>query len=398
MNKQLLRSFIQEYKEQFHKIHQDEIYKWKAVKQFQDYWDIDSPDFYSMLKNSLYLSENLLTSFRYYPKQMLLENAEKTPQKVRSILESLYDETTDLLKKIEIFNHKFSEISEFNFPEKKSTYQDDRAILVYLNLKYPERHYLYKYTMFEKFSKKFGLDRPIRGRSENIGQYYALCRLINHEIEQDQELLKLHKNRITDDCYFDKKSHILTQDFIFFVANNEDISPKISLPKKEKSITPTFSKASDLVPEHQTVNLTPKIINHLENSIENKHIGDLGEQFVLEFEKKRLQEAGKAKLANGIEHISRESGDGAGYDILSFNEDGSARFIEVKTTKGNHASPIYITRNELVKSIREPENYFLYRVYKYSEITETGELNIIKGDLTPLCNQPISYKVVLRSK
>ena len=190
----------------------------------------------------------------------------------------------------------------------------------------------------------------------------------------------------------------MTQDFIFFVANYEDVFPKTSYHQKEKSITPTFSKASDLVSEHQTVNLTPKIINHLENSIENKHIGDLGEQFVLEFEKKRLQEAGKTKLANDIEHISRNSGDGAGYDILSFNEDGSKRFIEVKTTRGNHSSPIYITRNELEKSKREPENYYLYRVYKYNETIATGELNIIEGNLSPLCDSPISYKVVIKNK
>ena len=48
-------------------IHKDEIYKWKAVKVFQDSWDIKAKNFYAMLDNALSESKNLLDSGQYFP-------------------------------------------------------------------------------------------------------------------------------------------------------------------------------------------------------------------------------------------------------------------------------------------------------------------------------------------
>ena len=38
-------------------------------------------------------------------------------------------------------------------------------------------------------------------------------------------------------------------------------------------------------------------------------------------------------------------GDGAGYDILSFETDGTERFLEVKTTVGYERTPFFISPN-----------------------------------------------------
>ena len=48
-----------------------------------------------------------------------------------------------------------------------------------------------------------------------------------------------------------------------------------------------------------------------------------------------------------VEWISKEQGDGAGFDILSRNANGTDRYIEVKTTKLGELTPIYMTRNGL---------------------------------------------------
>jgi hypothetical protein len=42
-----------------------------------------------------------------------------------------------------------------------------------------------------------------------------------------------------------------------------------------------------------------------------------------------------------------EDGDGAGFDVLSFEPDGRERLIEVKTTNGTAATPFFLTRNEM---------------------------------------------------
>ncbi len=75
-------------------------------------------------------------------------------------------------------------------------------------------------------------------------------------------------------------------------------------------------------------------------------LGEDGEQFVLELERSRLEAAGQPELAEKVAWVSKEVGDGLGYDIESFEEDGHQIFIEVKTTKGPIDTPFYLTENE----------------------------------------------------
>jgi hypothetical protein len=94
-----------------------------------------------------------------------------------------------------------------------------------------------------------------------------------------------------------------------------------------------------------------------------RRIGDRGEAVVLELEKKRLIDAGKRELARRIVHVSQRN-TGAGYDILSFDIDGSERPIEVKSTSaGNLSGGFYISSNELDKSESLP-NYHIYLVFR----------------------------------
>ena len=66
---------------------------------------------------------------------------------------------------------------------------------------------------------------------------------------------------------------------------------------------------------------------------ENRRLGGLGEEWALEFERRRLHDIEKRPdLSKRIDWVSRAEGDGAGFDIRSFNGDESRRLIEVKTT------------------------------------------------------------------
>ncbi|HYK55880.1 MAG TPA: DUF3883 domain-containing protein, partial [Flavisolibacter sp.] len=85
------------------------------------------------------------------------------------------------------------------------------------------------------------------------------------------------------------------------------------------------------VEEHEPL-YRPIKTNYLEKEQNNRRLGAGGEELVIAFEQYRLQKAGKANLAERIEWIAKEQGDGAGYDILSKNLNGTDRFIEVKTT------------------------------------------------------------------
>lgn len=395
MNRQIVKSYIREYKDQFDFVNQQEIYKWKAVKQFQDNWDIDAKDFYSMLDNSLKLVANLLDSGQYFPKRMLLENTKAAPEKIRTLFKYLFDEEYDIFERIELFRSDFKKLNEENFTDLKD-YQDHRAVIVYLALRFPERYFFYKQRMFKSFAEKINYSyTPVAGRIENIGQFQTLCNLLKHELSKDQELLKLHKNRISDECYYDENLNILTQDFIYAVVRHLETKEIIEHKKVGEIVTIKLQSTEISITETE-VDFTPRTVNFIQNNIENKRIGDLGELWVVEREKQKLQRTNKPKLAKKVKHVAKEKGDGLGYDILSYDQDGNKIYIEVKTTKGNANSTFYITRNELEKSRIENDNYRLYRVHKFDEENDNAELLIIKGDLSNLCGIPLTYKVNMK--
>jgi len=107
--------------------------------------------------------------------------------------------------------------------------------------------------------------------------------------------------------------------------------------------------------------------DYLELESRNRSLGAEGEEFVLKYEFARLTAASKGGLAQRIEHVSKTRGDGAGFDILSFEESGRERLIEVKTTRYGKETPFYVTRNELNASRDEAQRYFLYRVFEFRD-------------------------------
>ncbi len=98
-----------------------------------------------------------------------------------------------------------------------------------------------------------------------------------------------------------------------------------------------------------------------------KHrLGAAGEEWVLDLERERLSRHGRDDLASSVTWVSREVGDGAGYDIGSFWPDGRERLIEVTTTNLGARTPFYITRWEIEVSRRRSDAYSLYRVHGFA--------------------------------
>lgn len=114
----------------------------------------------------------------------------------------------------------------------------------------------------------------------------------------------------------------------------------------------------------------------------NRKLGLRGEVFVLELEKRRLINLGLAEKSEQIEHVSQTIGDGLGYDILSFDEDGRELHIEVKTTLAGIEHPFWVTRNELSVSQDLSESYRLYRVFNFGTNTQ---VYCLEGALDEVC-------------
>jgi len=135
-------------------------------------------------------------------------------------------------------------------------------------------------------------------------------------------------------------------------------------------------------------------INYLEKEAKNSLLGAAGEEFVIACEKDRLIKAGKENLADKIERVSETKGDWLGFDILSFEEDGTDRYIEAKTTRYGKSIPFFITPNELAFSERNSQRYHLYRVFNYRQ---NPELFILKGNIHDQCRlTPTEYRASVK--
>ncbi len=135
---------------------------------------------------------------------------------------------------------------------------------------------------------------------------------------------------------------------------------------------------------------SPIKINYLEREQSNHILGESGEELVLNFEKWALIKDGKENLAEQVRWISKEEGDGAGFDILSKNKNGTDKYIEVKTTKLGKETPFFFSRNELLFSQKHVADYHLFRLFNFDSkakmFTKTGSLDAI-------CHStPILYK------
>lgn len=98
----------------------------------------------------------------------------------------------------------------------------------------------------------------------------------------------------------------------------------------------------------------------------NRALGRAGEARVLMHERATLRQHGAPELAKRVRWVSDKDGDGAGYDIASFEPDGSPRLIEVKTTTGWDRTPVHISRNELAVADRERAHWRLMRIYDFA--------------------------------
>jgi len=98
----------------------------------------------------------------------------------------------------------------------------------------------------------------------------------------------------------------------------------------------------------------------------NRSLGKAGEEFVYNLERRRLAAVGRSDLSQRVRWVAAEEGDGAGYDVLSFNTTGRERLLEVKTTNGSARTPFFLTRNECDVAKQRPEDWCIYRVHLFA--------------------------------
>ena len=138
----------------------------------------------------------------------------------------------------------------------------------------------------------------------------------------------------------------------------------------------------------------PRRVDFAARDESNRQLGRAGEQWAINFEHRRLIDAGQAELFQRLEWVSDRLGDGAGYDILSYDGPSQPRYIEVKTTNGSHSSSFIISRNELDFSREAEDSFFLYRVFHFRQ---SPALYMLRGDVSKQLHlEPNDYRASFR--
>lgn len=180
-------------------------------------------------------------------------------------------------------------------------------------------------------------------------------------------------------------------------------APTLNPVEPKKLIKPNFDSVIEDPPEKITapkpsekpwLSRRARKIDFAERDARNRQLAKLGEEFVFDLERYRLNLAGRDDLAQKVIWASRDIGDGLGFDILSFDEaDDSERMLEVKATGLGKFFPFYVTANELRCSEDIPDQFHLFRVFDFGR---SPRLYILHGALSQLCQlDPVLYRAVI---
>jgi hypothetical protein len=145
--------------------------------------------------------------------------------------------------------------------------------------------------------------------------------------------------------------------------------------------------------------LTEKI-DFAERDALNRMAGDFAERIVIKYERESLIAAGKDALADKVSQVSLQS-DSHGYDIMSYDQDGEEKHIEVKAVKSKPVSSFrfFISENEITIA-RSDKNYHLFIVFDY--LSESPLIyrmpNPFLNDIPGVTIRPMKYWVMVEIK
>lgn len=135
-------------------------------------------------------------------------------------------------------------------------------------------------------------------------------------------------------------------------------------PPAEVFVNPPSLGAAKSIP--QGLERLVRKFDPVERDHRNRSLGRAGEEFVVDVEQRRLTVADRPDLARKVRWIAAEEGDGAGYDVLSFDPAGRERLLEVKTTNGSAQTPFFLSRNEREMAAERPADWRIYRVHLFA--------------------------------
>ena len=211
-----------------------------------------------------------------------------------------------------------------------------------------------------------------------------LIKVLIERMKPDGHDMEIIKNR--NDTYFSQKVRNLKSHHNKEFFNNvsysdvDGVTKYRSLEFEKQSRTLSKKEITKVLDDkrHRTKKFYARKVEFDKLNAERKEIGDKGEMLVYDDQKNKIK-IFAPELVKKIKHVSKKDGDGAGFDILSFDDRGSINYIEVKTTKGKKETPFYMSLNEYDFYQLHKASFVIARVYNFDTNFCTGEIEYIKG-------------------
>jgi len=153
---------------------EDEVYKWKAIEHFQQYWDIDTDDFYEMFKEAFRKRGNLVYQ---NPFSFLDALGKYFPEQLRNLFLIIYgsDDFYTNLKRAKDFAENSIEELKKKLNKVNFNHQlDERTLSFLLTMQNPDENTFYKKEVYKKLCEY--LDIPTKKEEK----YYHFIELLNY--------------------------------------------------------------------------------------------------------------------------------------------------------------------------------------------------------------------------
>lgn len=198
-------------------LHDEFLYKYECLKNFQDNWDIEAIDFHSMYDAALSskMSNRLWGGRRNSSKASMLEMIKADKHFADSMFRDLFDEGKAVNQRMERFIFHCDELVQQVPVRKKDPLHhkhDNYTILsVYLASRYPEQYCIFEYPQFRDTMEKLGVAEV--PQIFEISRFFKLSQALHKMLSKDEELMAIQKERINEDIFYQGNSMLLVSDF-----------------------------------------------------------------------------------------------------------------------------------------------------------------------------------------
>lgn len=196
-----------------------ELDKWIGIKEFQNNWNLDSPDIFDMFKKSTRYIVDFLDIKSVFPIRMLKVIINEEVDSFKKAFNKLFDKNESLKDRIDGFNQIIDDFKNRKHSQ-DSFYNNLHLATFFETMMYPEDCYIYNYennsySMIELSGEGITAPKPF----DRYMQFSNFAEEVRKIIIKDNILRNEFAKYKNDMCYEDNDCFMLCTDFLYFIGN-----------------------------------------------------------------------------------------------------------------------------------------------------------------------------------